>query len=43
MTEGTLAELQVRGMTFAEHEALDRELFGDLEDEDEEEPPEAQA
>lgn len=43
VTEGTLAELQVRGMTFAEHEALDRELFGDLKDEDEEEPPEAQA
>lgn len=31
--EGTLGERQARGMSLAEHEALDRELFGDDEPE----------
>ncbi|MDO5532774.1 DUF2199 domain-containing protein [Sutterella sp.] len=35
--EGSLAELQGRGMTAAEHEALDRELFGDDDFEEDEE------
>lgn len=35
--EGSLGEVQARGMSLAEHEALDRELFGDDFEDDESE------